>query len=104
MNTYLDVLQQKAQKLGANIDDCGYDKECIKDILASTVRKNLETEDLQVIKEKALTIQADFSDTSENKDVLLDAIEAKVKEILEEENEHYSSIEAQQNFMPLDLG
>jgi len=101
MNSYLEVLQEKAKKIDADIEECGYDKDCIKNILARKVRTNLENEELTVIKEKAITIEALIQ--SEDKDSLLDAIENRVKEILEEENERYTSIELQQNFIPLDL-
>ncbi len=103
MNSYLEVLQDKAKKIGANIDDCGYDKDCIKEVLAQKVRSNLENEDFSTIKKKAIEIEANLS-INDTKDSLLDAIEEKVKTILEEENERYSSIELQQNFIPLDLG
>ena len=102
MNSYLEVLQQKANKIGANIESCGYDKECIKNILAQKVRTNLEEEELHIIKAKALEIEATF--TQESKVSLLNAIEQRIKEILEEENERYTSIELQQNFIPIDLG
>lgn len=101
MNSYLEVLQEKAKKIDADIEECGYDKDCIKNILARKVRTNLENEELSVIKEKAITIEAVIQ--GEDKDSLLDAIENRVKEILEEENERYTSIELQQNFIPLDL-
>ena len=101
MNSYLEVLQEKAKKIDADIEECGYDKDCIKNILARKVRTNLENEELSVIKEKAITIEAVI--LSEDKNSLLDAIENRVKEILEEENERYTSIELQQNFIPLDL-
>ncbi|MGM0518542.1 MAG: hypothetical protein ACQERD_02735 [Campylobacterota bacterium] len=104
MNSYLDILKQKAEKIGANIEQCGYDKECIKDILAAKVRSNLENEELEFIKEKALEIQADIPDKINDKTFLLNAIEIKVKKILEEENERFTSIELQQTFTPFDLG
>jgi broad-specificity NMP kinase len=102
MNSYLEVLQEKAKNIGANIQPCGYDKDCIKEVLAAKVRSNLEHEELDVIQEKALTIEANI--TNETKEALLDAIEQRIKVILEEENERYTSIELQQNFIPLDLG
>lgn len=102
MNSYLEVLQHKAQKIGANIESCGYDKDCIKDVLAKKVRTDLENEEISVIKEKAITIEAII--TTLDKEALLTAIEQRVKEILEEENERHSSIEMQQNFIPIDLG
>ena len=104
MNDYLKILQEKAKKIDADIEMCGYDKECIKDVLASKVRSNLENEDLSIIKEKAIQIKALTNTTNIDKISLLDAIEERIKEILEEENERYTSIEMQQNFMPLDLG
>lgn len=104
MNDYLKILQEKAKKIDVDIEMCGYDKECIKNALASKVRSNLENEDLSIIKEKAMQIEAIISSNNEDKTSLLDAIEERIKEILEEENERYTSIEMQQNFMPLDLG
>jgi len=85
MNSYLEVLQEKANKIGVNIESCGYDKECIKDTLAQKVRTNLEDEELHIIKAKALEIEANI--TQNSKESLLDAIEQRIKEILEEENE-----------------
>ena len=104
MYDYLKILQEKAKKIDADIEICGYDKECIKDVLASKVRSNLENEDLSIIKEKAIQIKALTNTTNIDKVSLLNAIEERIKEILEEENERYTSIEMQQNFMPLDLG
>jgi len=104
MNNYLKILQEKAKKIDADITICGYDKECIKDTLAAKVRSNLENEDISIIKEKALQIDALTNTTNIDKTLLLDAIERRIKEILEEENERYTSMEIQQNFMPLDLG
>jgi hypothetical protein len=104
MNSYLEVLQEKAKKIEANIEMCGYDKDCIKDVLVKKVRSNLEHEELSVIKEKAITLEAVITSDNVDKSSLLDAIEKKIKVILEEENERYTSIELQQNFMPLDLG
>ena len=104
MNDYLKILQEKAKKIDVNIEMCGYDKECIKDTLASKVRSNLENEELSIIKDKAIQIEAVTNTTNIDKLSLLDAIEERIKEILEEENERYTSIEMQQNFMPLDLG
>jgi len=104
MNAYLEILEEKAKKIGANIDECGFDKDCIKDVLAAKVRSNLENEDLATIKEKAIEIEADISQTNDNKTALLDTIEKRVKEILEEENERFTSLELQQDFIPLDLG
>jgi len=104
MNNYLKVLQEKAKKIHANIEMCGYDKECIKNILAKKVRSNLENEDISVIKEKAITIEAIIPTNSNDKTALLDAIEERIKVILEEENERATSLEMQENFIPLDLG
>ena len=104
MNSYLEILKEKAKKVDANIEMCGYDKECIKNILAAKIRSNLEDEDLFLIKEKAIKIEAILTTTNENKSSLLDAIEERIKVILEEENERFTSIEMQQNFTPLDLG
>ena len=103
MNDYLEILKQKAKKIDVNIEMCGYDKECIKDILAKKVRTNLERENLSIIKEKAIQIEANVDSKNTDKISLLDAIEQRVKEILEEENERFTRIEMQQNFMPLDL-
>lgn len=103
MNSYLDVLKEKAKNIGANIAMCGYDKDCIKEVLASKVRSNLETEELEVIKDKAIMLDANI-DNCKTKDEILEVIEQRVKAILEEENELYTSIELQQNFIPLDLG
>lgn len=103
MNSYLDVLKEKAKNIGANIEMCGYDKDCIKEILASKVRSNLEVEELDVIKDKAIMLDANI-DKCKTKEEILNIIESRVKEILEEENELYTSIELQQNFIPLDLG
>lgn len=104
MKNYLEVLQEKAKKIDANIEICGFDKECITNVIAKKVRSNLEHEDLAIIKEKAITIEAIISTNNEDKSSILDAIEEKIKEILEKENELFTSIELQQNFMPLDLG
>ncbi len=104
MNNYLKVLQEKAKKIDANIEMCGYDKECIKNVLAKKVRSNLENEDISVIKEKAITIEAIMPTNSNDKTTLLDAIEERIKVILEEENERTTSLEMQENFIPLDLG
>ncbi len=104
MNNYLKVLQEKAKKIDANIEMCGYDKECIKNILAKKVRSNLENEDISVIKEKAITIEAIIPTNSNDKTALLDAIEERIKVILEEENERATSLEMQENFIPMDLG
>ena len=104
MNDYLKILQKKANKIGVDIEKCGYDKECITNILANKVRSNLENEDLNIIKEKAIQIKAILSSENKDKSSLLDVIEKRVKEILEKENERYTSIELQQNFIPLDLG
>ena len=107
MNDYLKILEEKAKKINANIEICGYDKECIKDVLARKVRSNLKDEELSLIKEKAIQIEAiDIITVAdiEDKTSILDAIEERIKEILEEENERYTSMEMQQNFMPLDLG
>jgi hypothetical protein len=104
MNSYLEVLQDKAKKIGADIEMCGYDKECITNVIAKKVRSNLEHEELYVIKEKAIIIEANISVNNEDKSSILDAIEEKIKEVLEKENELFTSIELQKDFMPLDLG
>ncbi len=104
MDTYFKILQEKAKKIDADIKICGYDKDCIKDILAKKVRSKLENEELFIIKEKAIKIEAVISSDNKDRNSLLDAIENRIKEILEEENERYTSIELQQSFMPLDLG
>lgn len=83
---------------------CGFDKECITNVIAKKVRSNLEHEDLSVIKEKAIIIEANISVNNADKSSILDAIEEKIKEVLEKENELFTSIELQKNFMPLDLG
>ena len=46
MDAYFEILQEKAKKIGANIEDCGYDKDCIKDVLALKVKSDLENESL----------------------------------------------------------
>ncbi|KAB7884931.1 hypothetical protein [Poseidonibacter ostreae] len=104
MYDYLKILQEKAKKIDVDIKVCGYDKECIMNELACKVRSNLENEELSVIKEKAIKIHAVINTNNMDKNSLLDVIEERIKEILEEENERYTSIEMQQNFMPLDLG
>ena len=104
MNGYLKVLQEKAKKINVNIEDCSYDKECITNLIAAKVRANLDHEDLSVIKEKAVIIEAVISANKEDKIALLDAIEERIKEILKEENERFTSIELQENFIPLDFG
>lgn len=104
MYDYLKVLQEKAKKIDVNIEMCGYDKECIMNVLASKVRSNLENEKLSIVKKKAIQIQALKNVDNMDKNSVLDAIEERIKEILEEENKRYTSIEMQQNFMPLDLG
>ena len=83
---------------------CGFDKECITNVIAKKVRSNLEHEDLSVIKEKAIIIEANISVNNADKSSILDAIEEKIKEVLEKENELFTSIELQKDFMPLDLG
>lgn len=103
MNDYLKILQEKAKKINANIEMCGYDKECIKDILAKKARTNLEHEELSIILEKARQIKATIPKNKQDKDSLLDAIEKRIKEILQEENERFTSIELQKNFMPVDI-
>jgi len=103
MDTYFEILQEKAKKIGADIGECGYDKDCIKDILALKVRTDLDSEDLEIIKEKATSIEADTL-CCKTKEDFLNAIEQKVKQVLEEENELYKSIDLQQNFTPIDLG
>lgn len=104
MNTYLEVLQEKAKKIDANIEACAYDKECISNTIAAKVRANLKDKDINIIKEKAITIVATISTSEGNKIFFLDAIEERIKEILKEENELFTSIEAQKNFIPLDFG
>ncbi|NQY25406.1 MAG: hypothetical protein HRT41_15400 [Campylobacteraceae bacterium] len=104
MNGYLKVLQEKAKKINVNIEDCSYDKECITNLIAAKVRANLEHEELSVIKEKAVIIEAIIPTNKEDKIALLDAIEERIKEILKEENERFTSIELQENFIPLDFG
>lgn len=103
MDTYLEMLKEKAKKIEANIEPCGYDKDCIKDVLVLKVRNDLEKESFETIKEKALAINAEFTN-SDSKKKVLDAIEQRVKIILEEENERFTSIDLQQNFIPIDLG
>ena len=83
---------------------CGFDKECITNVIAKKVRSNLEHEDLSVIKEKAIIIEANISVNNADKSSILDAIEEKIKEVLEKENELFTSIELQKDFIPLDLG
>lgn len=104
MNGYLKVLQEKAKKIDANIDLCAYDKECISNTIAAKVRSNLQDQDLDLIIEKAIKIQA-ITILSKNKDKksFLDAIEERIKEILKEENERFTSLELQENFIPFDL-
>ncbi|PHR69323.1 MAG: hypothetical protein COA66_15100 [Arcobacter sp.] len=104
MNGYLKILQEKAKKINVNIEECSYDKECITNLIAAKVRSNLEHEDLSVIKEKAVIIEAAIPTNKEDKIALLDAIEERIKEILKEENERFTSIELQENFIPLDFG
>ena len=103
MDTYFEILQEKAKKIGADINECGYDKDCIKDVLALKVKTDLDSEDIEIIKEKAISIEADTS-SCKTKEDFLNAIEQKVKQVLEEENELYKSIDLQQNFTPIDLG
>ena len=103
MDTYFEILQEKAKKIGADIKDCGYDKDCIKDIIALKVRTDLENENIETIKDKAKTIEANTSRCN-TKEEFLDSIEEKIKRVLEEENELYTSIELQKNFMPIDIG
>lgn len=103
MDTYFEILQEKAKKIGVNIDECGYDKDCIKDVLALKVKTDLDSENIEIIKEKATSIEADTSNCKTKED-FLNAIEQKVKQVLEEENELYKSIDLQQNFTPIDLG
>ena len=103
MDTYLYILKEKAKKINANIQDCGNDKDCIKDVLALKVRENLQDEDIKIIQEKALQIKADISKCSDDKNCILNIIEQRVKEVLEEENELILSINSQDNFKPLYL-
>lgn len=104
MNTYLEVLQEKAKKIDANIEACAFDKECIANTIAAKIRTNLKDKDITTITEKALSIVAIIPTNNEDKEFLLNAIEERVKEILKEENELFTSIEAQNNFIPLDFG
>lgn len=101
MDTYLQILKGKAKKINANIENCGNDKDCIKEVLAAKVKTNLEDENLSVIKEKAIQIKANISKCNDDKNCILNMIEQRVKEVLEEENELISSIDSQQNFKPL---
>lgn len=103
MDAYLEILKEKAKKVSVDIEDCAYDKECIKDSIALQIRTNLEKEDIRIIKQKAIEIKADFLKDNTDKNSLLKAIEKRVKEVLEEENEKFTSMQLQQNFMPLDL-
>ena len=102
MNDYLNILQEKAKKINANIEHCTYDKECITNAIAAKVKKNLEHENISIIKEKAIIIEA-IMPKQEDKTSFLNAIEERIKEILEEENERYTSMQLQENFMPIDL-
>lgn len=104
MDSYLKILQEKAKKIDANIEDCNYDKECVTNAIASKVRTNLETENISIIKEKAINIQAILTTSKESKIFLLDAIEERVKEILSEENERFTSMQLQEKFIPFDFG
>ena len=101
MDDYLLVLQEKAKKINANIESCGYDKDCIKEILASKVKSDLQKDDLDVIKDKAEKIKADIQHCNDNKNCILDAVEQRVKHVLEEENQLSESITLEENFKPL---
>ena len=101
MDNYLPILKDKAKKISANIDNCGNDKDCIKDVLAAKVKSNLQEENLTIIKEKAIQIKADISKCNDDKNCILNMIEQRVKEVLEEENELITSINSQQDFKPL---
>lgn len=103
MSSYLDILKKKAEKIDVNIEECTYDKECISNKIATKVRLNLEAQDIHTIKEKAIAIGAIISTNYQDKTSLLDAIEERVKEILKEENERFTSIKLQENFIPIDL-
>ena len=101
MDDYLIILKEKANKIKVNIEICGNDKDCIKEILASTVKSNLEKDDLAVLKDKADKIDANIDDCEDNKSCILDAIENRVKVVLEEQNQQISSIKLEENFKPL---
>ena len=104
MKSYLEILQDKAKKVEANIKNCGYDKECITNAIASKIRSNLENESLNIILEKAAKIEASLPSDTKNKTLLLNAIEEKIKDILIQENEHFTTMESRKDFLPLDIG
>jgi translation elongation factor EF-1beta len=104
MNNYLNILQDKAKKINAQIEMCGFDKDCIANAIAAKVRSNLDSQDLSIIQDKAKSIAAIMPVNPDDKTSLLDAIEERIKKILEEENKHFSSMEIQENFIPLDIG
>ena len=104
MDNYLDILKDKANKIDAKIEKCGFDKDCIKDAIALKVKEDLQNENIETLKDKATQIKADYSKCLDDKECILQAIKERVKEVLEEENELHMSIDNQQNFIPLDLG
>lgn len=101
MDDYLIILKEKAKKINVNIDVCGNDKDCIKEILASKVKSNLQKDDLSVLKDKADKIDANIENCEDNKSCILDAVENRIKVVLEEQNQQISSIKLEENFKPL---
>ena len=101
MDNYLMILKEKAIKINVNIDLCGNDKDCIKEILAKKVKSNLQEDDLLVLKDKADKIDADIKQCKDDKSCILDAIRHRVIVVLEEQNQLSSSIQLEQNFKPL---
>ena len=101
MNSYLEVLQAKAKKVNAPIEDCMNDLECIIGVIASTVSQNLSSNDLNTLIDKAYEINADISDCKSNKECILDAIALQVEDVLE--NEYHEFLNSTQNLEPKHL-
>ena len=105
MNSYIETLKEKALKVGAPIEQCDGDLECIVSVISKTISKNLESETLETILEKAEQIDADISNCSSNKQMLLEAIALRVGDVLEEQYHEFlkssSNLEAKHLFDPL---
>ena len=104
MDNYLTVLKQKANKINADIESCGNDKDCITNIIALKVKSNLENEDLDILKHKANEIKAEIHNCEDNKICILDAIKKRVIFVLEEQNQQMTSLINNQDFKPLYFG
>jgi len=106
MNSYLEILKEKALKVGAPIEQCDNDLECMVSVISQTISKNLENEPLEIILKKAKEINVDISNCSQDKVLLLEAIVLRVGDVLEEEYHEFlkssSNLDAKHLFNPLD--